>query len=36
MSPSKLSKIENAKLAPSATDVERILLAIGVSPEIKA
>ncbi|MFD5712137.1 helix-turn-helix domain-containing protein [Streptomyces pharetrae] len=36
MSPSKLSKIENAKLAPSATDVERILIAIGVSPEIKA
>ncbi|MBD0840910.1 helix-turn-helix domain-containing protein [Streptomyces sp. TRM68416] len=36
MSPSKLSKIENAKLAPSATDVERILIAIGVSEEIKA
>ncbi|MFE7468638.1 helix-turn-helix domain-containing protein [Streptomyces sp. NPDC057499] len=36
MSPSKLSKIENAKLAPSATDVERILLAIGVSAEIRA
>ncbi|MFI9718376.1 helix-turn-helix domain-containing protein [Streptomyces sp. NPDC052396] len=36
MSPSKLSKIENAKLSPSATDVERILTAIGVSEEIKA
>lgn len=36
MSPSKLSKIENAKLAPSATDVERVLIAIGVSEEIKA
>lgn len=36
MSPSKLSKIENAKLAPSAADVERILLAIGVSDEIRA
>ncbi|MFF3533324.1 DUF5753 domain-containing protein [Streptomyces sp. NPDC002466] len=36
MSPSKLSKIENAKLAPSATDVERILTAIGVSDKIKA
>ncbi len=36
MSPSKLSKIENAKLAPSATDVERILTAIGVSDEVKA
>lgn len=36
MSPSKLSKIENAKLAPSVTDVERILVAIGVSPQIKA
>ncbi|WMX46901.1 helix-turn-helix domain-containing protein [Streptomyces roseicoloratus] len=36
MSPSKLSKIENAKLLPSATDVERILTAIGVSAEIKA
>ncbi|MFD5326695.1 helix-turn-helix domain-containing protein [Streptomyces sp. NPDC127092] len=35
MSPSKLSKIENAKLLPSATDVERILTAIGVSAEIK-
>ncbi|MER5500053.1 helix-turn-helix transcriptional regulator [Streptomyces sp. NPDC002561] len=36
MSPSKLSKIENAKLAPSATDVERILTAIGVSDKVKA
>ncbi|MFJ9212534.1 helix-turn-helix domain-containing protein [Streptomyces sp. NPDC102264] len=31
MSPSKLSKIENAKLAPSAADVERILSALGVT-----
>ncbi|MGW6235846.1 helix-turn-helix domain-containing protein [Streptomyces sp. NPDC055037] len=36
MSPSKLSKIENAKLAPSAADVERILSALGVSDEVKA
>lgn len=36
MSPSKLSKIENAKLAPGASDVERILTAIGVSDEVKA
>ncbi|MFE5771491.1 helix-turn-helix domain-containing protein [Streptomyces sp. NPDC056485] len=36
MSPSKLSKIENANLLPSATDVERILNAIGVSDAIKA
>ncbi len=36
MSPSKLSKIENAKLAAGATDVERILTAIGVSDEVKA
>jgi transcriptional regulator with XRE-family HTH domain len=36
MSPSKLSKIENARLAASATDVERILTAIGVSAEVKA
>lgn len=35
MSPSKLSKIENAKLAASAADVERILTAIGVSDEVK-
>ncbi|WP_078970770.1 helix-turn-helix domain-containing protein [Streptomyces chattanoogensis] len=36
MSPSKLSKIENAKLSPSPADVERILSAIGVSDEVKA
>ncbi|MFH8436685.1 helix-turn-helix domain-containing protein [Streptomyces sp. NPDC018007] len=36
MSPSKLSKIENAKLAATATDVEHILTAIGVSDEVKA
>ncbi|MDT9690227.1 helix-turn-helix transcriptional regulator [Streptomyces sp. P9(2023)] len=36
MSPSKLSKIENANLLPSATDVERILTALSVSDEIKA
>ncbi|MFE6133507.1 helix-turn-helix domain-containing protein [Streptomyces sp. NPDC056437] len=36
MSPSKLSKIENAKLAAGAADVERILTAIGVSDEVKA
>ncbi|MFC9791649.1 helix-turn-helix domain-containing protein [Streptomyces sp. NPDC057695] len=36
MSPSKLSKIETASLLPSATDVERILTAIGVSDAIKA
>ncbi|MFG2875329.1 helix-turn-helix domain-containing protein [Streptomyces sp. NPDC048337] len=36
MSPSKLSKIENANLLPSATDVERILSALGVSNAIKA
>ncbi|MFJ3978293.1 helix-turn-helix domain-containing protein [Streptomyces sp. NPDC090021] len=36
MSPSKLSKIENANLLPSAADVERILTAIGVSDVIKA
>ncbi|MFF0063646.1 helix-turn-helix domain-containing protein [Streptomyces sp. NPDC005279] len=36
MSPSKLSKIENAKLQPSTTDVERILTSIGVSDKIKA
>ncbi|MEV6729362.1 helix-turn-helix transcriptional regulator [Streptomyces sp. NPDC051364] len=36
MSPSKLSKIETAKVAPSVADVERILTAIGVSDEVKA
>ncbi|GGT66862.1 transcriptional regulator [Streptomyces purpureus] len=35
MSASKLSKIETAKVAPSAADVERILTAIGVSDEVK-
>ncbi|MBT2493304.1 helix-turn-helix domain-containing protein [Streptomyces sp. ISL-96] len=35
MSASKLSKIETAKVAPSVTDVERILTAIGVSDEVK-
>ncbi|MGW1996156.1 helix-turn-helix domain-containing protein [Embleya sp. NPDC001921] len=35
MSQSKLSKIETAKLAPSATDVERILSAIGVSADAR-
>lgn len=36
MSPSKLSKIENVKPAPSATDAERVLTAIGVSDQVKA
>jgi transcriptional regulator with XRE-family HTH domain len=36
MSPSKLSKIENAKVAAGAADVERILTAIGVSDQVKA
>ncbi|MFI5616512.1 helix-turn-helix domain-containing protein [Streptomyces sp. NPDC051567] len=36
MSTSKLSKIELAKVAPSVTDVDRILTAIGVSDEVKA
>ncbi|AXE22771.1 XRE family transcriptional regulator [Streptomyces globosus] len=35
MSASKLSKIETGKVAPSATDVECILTAIGVSDEVK-
>ncbi|KNE82142.1 MULTISPECIES: helix-turn-helix domain-containing protein [Streptomyces] len=35
MSASKLSKIENGRLAPSVTDVERILSALGVSEEIR-
>ncbi|MCC9741292.1 helix-turn-helix transcriptional regulator [Streptomyces sp. MNU89] len=35
MSASKLSKIENGRLAPSVTDVERILGALGVSDEIR-
>ncbi|WP_436759610.1 helix-turn-helix domain-containing protein [Streptosporangium sp. V21-05] len=36
MSQSKLSKIENGHLAPSLTDVERILTALEVSEEVKA
>ncbi|MFE2549266.1 helix-turn-helix domain-containing protein [Streptomyces sp. NPDC059355] len=36
MSRSKLSKIENGNTAPSVTDVECILTAIGVSGEVKA
>ncbi|MBQ0983690.1 helix-turn-helix domain-containing protein [Streptomyces sp. F63] len=35
MSASKLSKIENGRLAPSVTGVERILSALGVSDEIR-
>lgn len=35
MSNSKLSKIENGRLAPSVIDVERILGALGVSAEVK-
>ncbi|WP_258050260.1 helix-turn-helix domain-containing protein [Streptomyces finlayi] len=36
MSRSKLSKIENGNTAPSVTDVDCILTAIGVSDEVKA
>ncbi|MFD8452750.1 MULTISPECIES: helix-turn-helix domain-containing protein [Streptomyces] len=36
MSTAKLSKIENGRVAPATADVERILTALGVSPEIKA
>jgi len=36
MSQSKLSKIENGRVAPATADVERILTALDVSPEIKA
>jgi transcriptional regulator with XRE-family HTH domain len=36
MSTSKLSKIENGRTAPSVTDVERILTALGVSETVKA
>ncbi|MFE3430041.1 helix-turn-helix domain-containing protein [Streptomyces sp. NPDC059171] len=36
MSTPKLSKIENGHVAPSVVDVERILTALGVSPEVKA
>ncbi|MFF4159426.1 helix-turn-helix domain-containing protein [Streptomyces sp. NPDC001678] len=35
MSPSKLSKIENGVLAPSVIDVERVLVALEVSDEVK-
>ncbi|MFI8453906.1 helix-turn-helix domain-containing protein [Kitasatospora sp. NPDC085464] len=36
MSPSKLSRIETGKIAPTAMDVDRILTAIGVSDEVRA
>ncbi|QNP65101.1 helix-turn-helix domain-containing protein [Streptomyces genisteinicus] len=36
MSTAKLSKIENGRVAPATADVERILTALDVSPEIKA
>ncbi|MCZ1007681.1 helix-turn-helix domain-containing protein [Streptomyces lydicus] len=36
MSTAKLSKIENGLVAPATADVERILTALDVSPEIKA
>ncbi|BAJ31616.1 MULTISPECIES: helix-turn-helix transcriptional regulator [Kitasatospora] len=36
MSPSKLSKILNGKMAPSVADVERILAALDVPPEVSA
>ncbi|MFF2122833.1 helix-turn-helix domain-containing protein [Kitasatospora sp. NPDC058184] len=36
MSPSKLSKIENGRLAPSVIDVERILAALGVPEDTKS
>ncbi|MEU6956232.1 helix-turn-helix transcriptional regulator [Streptomyces sp. NPDC045714] len=36
MSTAKLSKIENGRVAPATADVERILTALEVSPEIKA
>ncbi|MEX3101475.1 MULTISPECIES: helix-turn-helix transcriptional regulator [unclassified Streptomyces] len=36
MSGSKLSKIENGVVMPSVVDVEQILAALGVSPEVKA
>ncbi|GAA0951739.1 helix-turn-helix transcriptional regulator [Streptomyces asiaticus] len=35
MSTSKLSKIETGKVAPSVVDVESILVALGVSEEVK-
>ncbi|MFF5106869.1 helix-turn-helix domain-containing protein [Streptomyces sp. NPDC000134] len=36
MSTAKLSKIEDGRVAPATADVERILTALDVSPEIKA
>ncbi|QCD58000.1 helix-turn-helix domain-containing protein [Streptomyces hawaiiensis] len=36
MSTAKLSKLENGRVAPATADVERILTALDVSPEIKA
>ncbi|MEU9789824.1 helix-turn-helix transcriptional regulator [Streptomyces sparsogenes] len=36
MSTSKLSKIERGNVAPSVTDVDRVLTAIGVSDAVKA
>ncbi|MDT0446668.1 helix-turn-helix domain-containing protein [Streptomyces johnsoniae] len=36
MSVSKLSKIETGKVTPSLTDVDQILIALGVSNEVKA
>ncbi|MFD8511587.1 helix-turn-helix domain-containing protein [Streptomyces antimycoticus] len=36
MSTSKLSKIETGKVAPSVVDVEGILVALGVSDEVKS
>lgn len=36
MSVSKLSKIETGKITPSITDVDQILIALGVSDEVKA
>lgn len=36
MSPSKLSRIETGKIAPTTMDVNRILAAIGVSDEVRA
>ncbi len=36
MSVSKLSKIETGKVTPSITDVDQILIALGVSDDVKA
>ncbi|UED83285.1 helix-turn-helix domain-containing protein [Streptomyces profundus] len=36
MSVSKLSKIETGRVTPSITDVDQILIALGVSDEVKA